>query len=106
MVLWFGFDFLRANEANQIVSAIIAILWGVGGVAALYTVANVMVESLSIKWRDLIQPYVFVGPGVAILTWFLFIPTLRTLYQSFFEVNSNSSTFVGLDNYVRAFTMR
>lgn len=104
VALWLGFDFLRSNEANQLFSAVIAILWGVGGVAALYTVANVMVESLALKWRDRIQPYVFVGPGIAILTWFLFLPTLRTLYQSFFEVNSASSTFVGLDNYVKAFT--
>src|SRR5215210_7348295 len=104
MVLWFGFIFLRGNDAPQIVSALIAIIWGVGGVAALFTVSNVLVESLPNVWRGRIQPYIFVGPGVAVLAWYLFIPTLRTLYQSFFD--ASSTNFVGLNNYVAAVTDR
>lgn len=102
--LWLGFDFLRDPNAPQLISALVAILWGVGGIAALYTVANMLVESLPTKWRDRIQPYIFVGPAVALLTWFLLIPTLRTLYQSLFEGRDN--TFVWLGNYVKAFTNR
>lgn len=99
-----GFLFLRDNTAPQIVIALVAIIWGVGGVAALFTVANMLVEALSNKWRGRIQPYVFVGPAILILSWFLFIPTIRTLYQSFFD--SSSTNFVGLDNYTAAFTDR
>jgi alpha-glucoside transport system permease protein len=104
VVLWFGFMFLRSNRLPQLAIAFIAIIWGVGGVAALFYVANLVVESLSEKWRDRIRPYVFVGPAVAILAWFLFIPTLRTFYLSLFS--SNSSTFVGLDNFVAVFANR
>src|SRR6476660_9270767 len=78
-LFWFGFDFLRSDAVNSgqvpapLVAAI-AIIWGVGGVAALFTVANVMVESLSNKWRGRIQPYIFAGPAVAILSAFLLFP--------------------------------
>ncbi len=103
-LLWLGFDFLRDTSVPQWISALVAIVWGVGGIAALFTVANMLVESLSNKWRDRIQPYVFVGPAVALLVWFLFLPTLRTAYQSFFD--STSTNFVGLDNYTTAFSDR
>lgn len=104
-ILWFGFIFLRDdNGVPQLVKAVIAIIWGVGGVGALFTVANIMVESLSNQWRERIQPYVFVGPGVAILAWYLLIPAIRTLYQSLFD--ASSTNFVGLNNYIAAVTDR
>ena len=102
VVLWFGFVFLRSNSAGEIVTGLIAIVWGVGGVALLFTVANMLVESLPVEWQRRVQPYVFVGPAVALLAWFLGIPTLRTLYQSFF--NANSTVFVGFNNYIATFT--
>ena len=46
----------------------------------------------------------FFGPGVAILFLFLTIPTLITLYQSFF--NNDTTQFVGLQNYIATFTDR
>ncbi|HKP55018.1 MAG TPA: sugar ABC transporter permease [Chloroflexia bacterium] len=101
-VLWLGFDFLRNRDVPQILGGVVAVIWGVGGVAALFTVANMLVESFSNKWRDRIQPYIFVGPAVALLGWFLLTPTLRTLWQSFFA----GKDFAGLDNYVKAFTNR
>jgi alpha-glucoside transport system permease protein len=73
-LLWLGFDFLKTTTAPQIVIALFAVVWGVGGVALLFTLANVLVESLSNKWRDRIQPYVFVGPAVFFLGVFLFVP--------------------------------
>jgi alpha-glucoside transport system permease protein len=82
----------------------VAILWGVGGVALLYTVSNWLVEKLSDNWRRRLQPFVFVGPALAILGWFLAIPTIRTLYLSFMD--ANSFNFVGLSNFIYAFTDR
>ncbi len=102
IVLWQGFIFLRNSQAPQVVLVGVAIIWGVGGVALLYTVSNWLVEKLPAVWVHRIQPFVFVGPALAILAWFLAIPTLRTLYLSFMD--ANSFHFVGLDNYVYAIT--
>ncbi|MHA3946469.1 carbohydrate ABC transporter permease [Cellulomonas bogoriensis] len=44
----------------------------------------------------------FVGPAVAFLGFGLVYPAVRTIYASFF--NRNGQEFIGLDNYVRAFT--
>ena len=77
--LWQGFIFLRESEASQGIIAIVAIIWGVGGVAALYFVSNWLVEQLPAEWMRRLQPFLFVGPAVAILGWYLAIPTFRTL---------------------------
>ena len=102
-ILWLGFQYLRGNDA-QLLGGVIAVIWGVGGVAALFTTANMLVESLSNKWRGRIQPYVFVGPAMFMLGWFLFLPALRTFYQSLFD--ANSTHFVGLSNFLSVFTDR
>lgn len=104
VVLWQGFLFLRDSNAPQIMQVIIAIVWGVGGVAALYWVSNWMVEQLPQVWTSRLQPFIFIGPGVAILAWYLAIPTIRTLVLSF--KNDIGTQFIGLDNFVFAFTDR
>jgi alpha-glucoside transport system permease protein len=104
IVLWQGFLFLRDSAASGVVTAIVAIIWGVGGVAALYLVFNWIVEQLPDLWRARLQPFVFVGPAMAILFWYLAIPTARTFYISLFD--RSSENFVGLSNYVAVFTER
>ena len=103
-VLWLGWLFLSDNSADKLTIAVVAIIWGVGGVAALFTAANMIVEALSNKWRGRIQPYVFVGPAVLLLTLYLLIPSLLTFYQSLFD--ARSVNFVGVENYVGVFTDR
>jgi alpha-glucoside transport system permease protein len=99
-----GFIFLRDTATSKIVIVLFAIVWGVGGVALLYTVANWIVELLPEKWVPRLQPIVFVGPGVALLLWFLAIPVFRTVVLSFRGPNGNG--FDGFDNYIFAFTDR
>lgn len=102
VVMWRGFIFLRDTDAPKIVVVLVAIVWGVGGVALLFTLSNWLVEQLPIRVMRVLQPFVFVGPALAILTWYLALPTLRSLYLSFFSAKSDK--FVGLDNYIFAFT--
>jgi alpha-glucoside transport system permease protein len=113
-VLYLGFLFLRDSNAPQIVITLIAIIWGVGGVAALYWIFNDLVERLPDAWRTRLLPFVFAGPAMAILSWYLAIPTLRTFWISLFnrdgppdELNMlqqlASDAFVGLGNYVDVF---
>ncbi|HRX04479.1 MAG: sugar ABC transporter permease [Anaerolineae bacterium] len=102
--LYLGFIFLRDSAAPKGVTAIVAIIWGVGGVAALYLVSNWLVEKLNDEWRAKIQPFVFVGPAVAILFVYLLYPTIATFRLSLFD--RNGEIFVGLQNYVDIFTNR
>lgn len=102
VVLWRVFIFLRDTQAPQWVTAVIAITWGVGGILALFLVANMVIEQFPDQWKKRLTPFVFVGPALAILAWYLFLPTLRSLYASLFDARGEN--FVGLQNYVYAFT--
>jgi alpha-glucoside transport system permease protein len=103
-ILQRGFIFLRDTSTSKIFIVLFAILWGVGGVAVLYAVANWIVELLPEKWTARIQPIVFVGPGLALLFWFLAIPVFRTFILSFRGPNGDG--FDGINNYIFAFTDR
>lgn len=102
LLLWQGFAFLKRAAAPQWVQIIVAIVWGVGGVALLYWVANWYVEKLPPKWTHKLQPVIFVGPAILIMGWFLAIPALRTLIASF--RNNIGTEWVGFKNYIFAFT--
>jgi alpha-glucoside transport system permease protein len=122
-VLYEGFVFLRAGEAPKLVIAVVAIVWGVGGVAVLYFLFNWLVEQLPREWTARLQPFIFVGPALVLLLWFLALPTVRTMYLSLFGrfgpqapplsllftapgqyFAGLSGQFVGLGNYVAVFT--
>lgn len=49
-------------------------------------------------------PWLYLGPGLAILAFFLIYPSINTIYLSFFD--RNSENFVGTSNYIYAFTNR
>ncbi|WP_424102327.1 carbohydrate ABC transporter permease [Moorena producens] len=46
--------------------------------------------------------WVYLAPALALLTAYLILPTLNTIYISFLD--KRSQNFVGLDNYIFAFT--
>lgn len=102
IVLWAGFLFLRDSGAPRLVVVLVAIVWGIGGVAMLYVVANWLTERLPPVWYRRIIPFVFVGPALAILAFYLLVPAVLTGWGSFF--NATGEEFVGLDNYVYSFS--
>ncbi len=106
VALYIGFIFLRDSDAPRLVIALVAIVWGVGGIAALYYVANLFVESLPGVWTTRIQPYIFVGPAVVLLAWYLAGPTLRTFVASLYTTEGGIQRFAGLENYQAVFTQR
>jgi len=81
----------------KVVNALLAILSGVLGALLLYYVLNKVVERLPNKWEDRVKPYVFVGPAVVVIGFFLIYPAIRTVVLSL--ANSDSTAFVGLKNY-------
>ena len=102
LVLWQGYLFLQRAAAPQIVQVLVAIVWGVGGVALLYVVTNWLVMKLPKKVAKTLQPFVFVGPAVVIMGWFLAVPVIRSLIASF--RNYLGTEWVGLENFKFAFT--
>lgn len=125
IILYQGFIFLREGNAPKWIIALVAIVWGVGGVAVLYYVFNQLVELLPVQWTARLQPFIFVGPALALLVWFLALPAVRTFYISLFGRNgppalpvtmaftnpaeyfgAMAAQFVGLSNYVAVFTDR
>lgn len=104
VVMRWIFIFLRDGNAPKIIIAFVAIIWGVGGVGLLYFLTNWLIEKLPPKWVDRLQPYLFIGPAVSILFWYLAIPTIRTFILSLKD--RAGEEFVGLANYKFVFTER
>jgi len=50
-ILYLGFIFLRDTKAPREVITLVAIIWGVGGVALLFWVFNNLVERLPDVWK-------------------------------------------------------
>jgi alpha-glucoside transport system permease protein len=73
-------------------------------VAALFTLGNFLVEQLPTRISRVVLPYLFIGPGIALLIWYLALPAVRTFWFSMLD--RNSKNFVGLDNYIAVFTQR
>ncbi|MDB9526106.1 sugar ABC transporter permease [Oscillatoria sp. CS-180] len=93
---------MDTSNAVRLLSAIAAIILGSGGVIALFYLANILVNRLPFKARSRVLPWVYITPALLVLTAFLILPTIRTLILSF--MGQRSETFVGLDNYIFAFT--
>lgn len=49
-----------------------------------------------------IIPWLYIGPAVSLLFFFLVYPSINTIYLSF--LNYNSEKFVGIKNYIYCFT--
>ncbi len=106
---YWGFDYLRDNSGSEELTTktlvtVFAIIWGVGGVALFYFLLNGLVETFPDRLKQYILPYVFVGPAVLFLFYYLALPAFRTFYISLYD--RTGASFVGLDNYVTAFTSR
>lgn len=128
-VLIIGFRWLRdtipSGTTEKAVVSLVAIIWGVGGAGILYVVSNWLIEKLSSKWIKRLQPFVFVGPAIAILSWYLALPTFRSFWISLFNRSGPTevpfstiftapgeffaqlgTNFIGLQNYISVFTER
>ena len=99
-----GFLLLRSNTLPQIPTTLIAIVWGVASVILIFYSLNLLAQLFPTKTYNKIVPYIFIGPAVIIMGWYLFLPTMRSLYLSFMD--KNSTKFVGLDNYKFLFSDR
>lgn len=58
------------------------------------------------KTKKKLTPYLYMLPGLLMVLIFVYVPIITNFAYSFFRLSSYSSTstFVGLDNYIRFFT--
>ena len=97
-----GFLLLRDNPMSQVMTTMFAIVWGTITVLALFYSMNLIVQLFPPQRYNKIIPFVFVGPAILIIAWYLLIPTVRSLVLSF--MNRNSTSFAGFDNYTYIIT--
>ncbi|AFY37195.1 glucosylglycerol ABC transporter membrane protein [[Leptolyngbya] sp. PCC 7376] len=86
----------------RIGSVLLAIALGCGGVIGLFYGANLAINALPKPWNRHLLPWVYISPALALLSGYLILPTLQTIYLSFYD--GRSQNFVGLKNYIFAFT--
>lgn len=87
---------------NRFVQAAI-VLFGVPAVLIGYIYATEwLVRLLPEKRRPQVRPWLWIGPAVLFLSFYLVYPSLNTIYLSL--LNAKSTAFVGLQNYVYALT--
>lgn len=92
----------KASPIPKPLITVLAIVWGVGGLLAVFTVSNWVVEQLPTAAMRILLPVVFIGPAVIFLFYFLVLPAIRTIGMSLFD--QDGAAFVGFDNFVRVFT--
>jgi alpha-glucoside transport system permease protein len=73
------------SSTAKVITAVVALVVGVGGVWALFFAANGVVERVGVGWRERVRPWIFVGPAVALIGFYLVFPTISTIVTSFTE---------------------
>ncbi len=95
---------------QQILSALLAILVGVGALVGYFYASNWLLDTLLAdridssgkrrsreRVREAIRPWLFIGPALLVLGVYLVFPAIQTFFLSFF--GRNSEEFLGLSNY-------
>ena len=86
----------------RLLSALLAIVIGSGGIVAIFYGLNLLVERFPKGWQQRLLPWVYMGPALLLLGAYLVLPTIQTVYISFFD--SRSENLVWLENYIFAVT--
>ncbi|MCZ7574017.1 MAG: sugar ABC transporter permease [Ardenticatenaceae bacterium] len=88
--------------ASRLLLAIIVIVGVPAATVAYVWLVERVVALLPNKSQPRVRPWLWVGPALALLTFYLIYPTINTAYLSL--LNGDSTKFVGLENYVYFFT--
>jgi alpha-glucoside transport system permease protein len=99
---YFSFLFLKDEDANKGLKAILAIVVGTVGVWGLYWGVDKLIDRLPRAAANAARPFLFVGPAMVLLSFYLIYPAVNTLFLSL--QNRDSSEFVGFDNFQTVFT--
>jgi alpha-glucoside transport system permease protein len=96
-------DLVTRKSGWEIIAPnLITLVAGLVAFAAIVILVFLLAERTTVKAQEWAKYLVFLVPAVALLIIGLIYPAIRTLILSF--MNDDSESFVGLDNYVWAFT--
>jgi alpha-glucoside transport system permease protein len=95
------FEAMSGNFPTWVV-AVVAILIGVVGVFAMFTLVDVGIKRLPDKIGRAVQPYAWAGPAIVVLAIYLVYPAVNTVQLSFYDATGDN--YVGLVNYEYVFT--
>lgn len=107
--LWVGLGFLSdpttfatlSPNVSKLLQALLAIVLGVVGIWVLFYAGNNILEALPGKATQLLRPYLFVLPAVAVVGVYLIYPMVGTVATSFADRPEGEGVFY---NYTEAFT--
>jgi alpha-glucoside transport system permease protein len=102
VAFFFAFEFLQRDDINKVIQVVVAVVLGVVGVWVLYWAMDRMTSAFPARVAAGVRPFVFAGPAMVLLAFYLIYPAVNTFILSF--QNSAGDEFVGLDNYARIFT--
>jgi len=92
-----SFSTLKDPESSKVVRVALAMLIGGVGVWLAYWAVDQIITALPTKSAVRIRPLLFVGPALALLTFYLVYPAINTIFISFRD--RDGEEWVGLDNY-------
>lgn len=101
LFLAFGF-YPQWFASSKILIAVLALLVGVGGAAALFFFLNMFIEGLPRRLSEGLIPYAFLLPGFGLIALMLIYPTLQTVNYAF--ANRDSTAYIGVQNFRDLFT--
>ncbi len=102
VVFYFSFLFLKDEDANKGLKVILAVLVGTVGVWGLYWGGDQLISRLPRRSANAVRPFLFVGPAMALLGFYLVYPAVNTMFLSL--QNARSDEWVGIDNFKTLFT--
>jgi alpha-glucoside transport system permease protein len=85
----------------DILTALLAVILGPVATFAFYMLLNWLVNLLPRKAGNIVRPYVFIGPVLALVGTMLVLPTIGTVLSAF--KNEDGTEWVGIRNFLKLF---
>lgn len=90
---------------SDVLVAVQAVVLGIAFTLVLYWAMNAVVTRLPQRAMEALQPWVFIGPVVLLISVFLVYPSVQTVRLAFMEEDLVGNTeFVGLKNFQELFS--
>jgi len=85
---------------RDLFTALQAVIAGIAITALIYFLLNFLIHRLPERAKRKVEPYVFIGPALALIGLFIIWPTLQSIRLSFMEEEiDGSTTWVGFQNF-------